>query len=99
MNGLDRRILRLAAPNLLASVSVPLLGIVDTAMIGHLPKVAYLGAVATASVIFDVVFWWRVMEWTVSPFQPKPWSAIAWAPGTSRGLVRWHGESYCGAWG
>jgi MATE family multidrug resistance protein len=54
---LNRRILRLAVPNVLASISVPLIGIVDTAMIGHLPEVAFLGAVATASVIFDVLFW------------------------------------------
>ncbi len=57
MSELNRRILRLAVPNFFASVSVPLIGIADTAMVGHLPKVAYLGAVATASVIFDVLFW------------------------------------------
>ena len=57
MGELDQRILRLAVPNLLAAVSIPLIGIVDTALIGHLPKVAFLGAVATASVIFDVLFW------------------------------------------
>ena len=54
---LDRPILRLAIPGLLASVSVPLIGIADTAMIGHLPEVAFLGAVATASVLFDLMFW------------------------------------------
>ena len=54
---LDRPILRLAIPGLLASVSVPLIGIADTAMIGHLPEVALLGAVATASVLFDFMFW------------------------------------------
>ena len=54
---LNRRILRLAIPNLLASVSVPLIGIADTAMIGHLEQVAFLGAVATASVILDVILW------------------------------------------
>lgn len=57
MGELDQRILRLAVPNLLAAVSIPLIGIVDTALIGHLPQVAFLGAVATASVIFDVLFW------------------------------------------
>ena len=56
-SGLDRRIMRLAVPNILAAISTPLIGIADTGMIGHLPEVAYLGAVATASVIFDVVFW------------------------------------------
>lgn len=55
--GLDRRILRLAIPNILAAISTPLIGIADTGMVGHLPEVAYLGAVATASVIFDVLFW------------------------------------------
>lgn len=54
---LNRRILRLAIPSLLASISVPLIGIADTAMIGHLDDVAFLGAVATASVLFDVLFW------------------------------------------
>lgn len=54
---LNRRILRLAIPNLLASISVPLIGIADTAMIGHLHDVAFLGAVATASVVFDVLLW------------------------------------------
>ena len=57
MSSLNRQVLRLAIPNLLASISVPLIGIADTAMIGHLPEVAYLGAVATASTIFDVMFW------------------------------------------
>ncbi len=57
MSKLNRRILRLAVPNFFASISVPLIGIADTAMVGHLPTVAYMGAVATASVIFDVLFW------------------------------------------
>ena len=36
---------------------MPLIGIVDTALVGHLPDVAFLGAVAVASVIFDVLYW------------------------------------------
>ena len=56
-SSLDRPILRLAVPGLLASVSVPLIGIADTAMVGHLPDVALLGAVAAASVLFDFLFW------------------------------------------
>ena len=57
MMSLNRRILRLGIPSTIASLSVPLIGIVDTALIGHLPEVAYLGAVAVASVIFDVIYW------------------------------------------
>ena len=56
-SSLDRPILRLAIPGQLASVSVPHIGIADTAMIGHLSEVAFLGAVATASVLFDFLFW------------------------------------------
>ena len=54
---LNQRILRLAIPNLIAAVSVPVIGIAATAMIGHLGRVAFLGAVASASVILDVIFW------------------------------------------
>ena len=42
---------------MLGTLSVPLIGVADTAMIGHLPDVALLGAVATASFIFDLLFW------------------------------------------
>ncbi len=44
-------------PSTVATLSVPLIGIVDTALVGHLPDVAFLGAVAVASVIFDVLYW------------------------------------------
>ena len=57
MSRLDRRILRLAVPNVLSAVSVPLMGIADTAMVGHLPEVAFLGAVSTAGLVFSVLFW------------------------------------------
>jgi len=54
---LNRQILRLGVPSTIATLSVPLIGIVDTALVGHLPNVAYLGAVAVASVLFDVLYW------------------------------------------
>ncbi len=57
MNDLDRRIVRLAVPSVLAALSAPLIGIADTAMIGHLPEVAFLGAVSTASVLFSILYW------------------------------------------
>lgn len=56
-DSLNRPILRLAIPSVLAAVSVPLIGLADTAMVGHLSEVAFLGAVATASILFDVIFW------------------------------------------
>jgi multidrug resistance protein, MATE family len=54
---LDRRIFRLAVPSVLAALSAPLIGIADTAMVGHLPDVAFLGAVSTASLLFSVLYW------------------------------------------
>ena len=51
------RVWQLAWPLILSSVSVPLLGIVDTAVMGHMPDPAYLGAVAVGALIFDFVYW------------------------------------------
>lgn len=52
-----RDIWRLAGPMILSNLSIPLLGVVDTAVIGHLEHVYYLGAVAVGSLIFSFVFW------------------------------------------
>ncbi len=54
---MNKRILHLAVPNIISNLSVPLLGIVDTALVGHLEHVYYLGALAVGSVIFNFVFW------------------------------------------
>ncbi|MCA9546626.1 MAG: MATE family efflux transporter [Myxococcales bacterium] len=48
---------RLAWPVILSGLSVPLLGAVDTAVMGHLPDAAYLGAVAVGALVFDFVYW------------------------------------------
>jgi MATE family multidrug resistance protein len=47
---------RLAWPLILSNLSIPLLGIVDTAVIGHLPSPHYLGAVAIGSVVLSVAY-------------------------------------------
>lgn len=54
---MNRSILRLAIPNIISNLSVPLLGAVDTALVGHLEQVYYLGALAVGSVIFNFIFW------------------------------------------
>ena len=51
------RVWRLAGPMILANVSVPLLGAVDTAVVGHLPDAYYLGAVAVGAVVFTFIYW------------------------------------------
>ncbi|SEG84308.1 MATE family efflux transporter [Marinobacterium lutimaris] len=54
---LHSRIWALAWPMMLSNITVPLLGLVDTAVIGHLPSPHYLGAVAVGSMIFTVIYW------------------------------------------
>jgi MATE family multidrug resistance protein len=47
---------RIAAPMILSNVSVPLLGMVDTGVTGHLDNPAYLGAVAIGATIFTFIY-------------------------------------------
>lgn len=54
---MNRKILRLAIPNIISNLSVPLLGAVDTALVGHLDEVYYLGAIAVGGMIFNFIFW------------------------------------------
>jgi len=52
-----REVIHLAWPVILSNLSVPLLGAVDTAVIGHLPNPAFLGAVAIGAMIFSFLYW------------------------------------------
>ena len=51
------RILQLAWPLILANAAVPILGLVDTAVIGNLGSVEDLGAIAFGALIFSFVYW------------------------------------------
>lgn len=51
------RVWRLAFPIIISNISVPLLGIVDTAVVGHLPDAKYLGGVAIGAMIMSFVYW------------------------------------------
>lgn len=51
-----RALWRIAAPMILSAVSVPLLGLVDTAVMGHLDAPGYLAAVAAGAAVFNVIF-------------------------------------------
>ncbi len=52
-----RMVLGIALPIMLSNVSTPLLGAVDTAVVGQIPDPAYIGAVAVGSLVFTFVFW------------------------------------------
>ena len=53
----NRRVWALAGPIILSNVTVPLLGAVDTAVVGHLPDPRYIGGVAIGALIFNFVYW------------------------------------------
>lgn len=58
---MNRQILRLAIPNIITNITVPLLGMVDTAIVGHITASSsgedYIGAIAIGSMIFNIIYW------------------------------------------
>ncbi len=52
----NRDVWRIAAPLIISNVSVPLLGMVDTGVTGHLDNAAYLGAVAIGGAVFSFLY-------------------------------------------
>ena len=54
---MNREILRLAIPNIISNVSVPMLSAVDLMLMGHLSTEKHLGAVAIGGIIFNMIYW------------------------------------------
>ena len=52
-----RKVWLLAGPIILSNISVPLVGAVDTAVVGHLPEPQAIGAVALGALIFSFLYW------------------------------------------
>ena len=59
MRSLNKEILRLALPSILANLTVPLVGLVDIAVAGHLDAsaAALIGGVSIGSLMFDMMYW------------------------------------------
>ena len=57
MNIRDRKILQIALPSIVSNITVPLLGMIDVAIVGHMGSPVYIGAVAVGSMIFNLVYW------------------------------------------
>lgn len=56
-NSLDRQILGLALPAIVANITTPLLSLVDVAIVGHLGSAVYVGAIAVGGSIFSMLYW------------------------------------------
>lgn len=54
---LNKEILRLSAPAIVSNITVPLLGLSDTVITGHLGSEAYIGAIAVGSMMINTAFW------------------------------------------
>lgn len=52
-----RTVLMLALPMIISNISVPIVGAVDTAVVGHLPGIHNIGAVALGALIFSFLYW------------------------------------------
>lgn len=54
---MNKKILNLAIPNIISNLTIPLLGMVDLAIVGHLDSKVYIGAIAVGSMIFNLIYW------------------------------------------
>lgn len=54
---IQQKVLVIALPMTLASISIPTLGLVDTAILGHLANARFLAAVAAGSSVLTMLFW------------------------------------------
>ena len=53
---MNRSILKLAIPNIISNITIPLLGLVDMILMGHLTSPIYIGAIALGGTIFSVLY-------------------------------------------
>lgn len=53
---MNRSILKLAIPNIISNITIPLLGLVDMILMGHLSSPVYIGAIALGGTIFSVLY-------------------------------------------
>lgn len=54
---MNRSILQIALPSIVSNITVPLLGLADTAIAGHLGTAAGIGAIAVGGMLFNMIYW------------------------------------------
>lgn len=54
---MNRQILKLALPSIITNITVPLLGMVDVAIVGHIGNASYIAAIALATMVFNLIYW------------------------------------------
>lgn len=54
---MNRQILHIALPSIISNITVPLLALVDTTIVGHLGSASYIAAIALGGMIFNMIYW------------------------------------------
>lgn len=57
MKEINRQILAIALPAIASNITTPLLGMIDTAIVGHIGSAVYIGAIAVGSSMFSMLYW------------------------------------------
>jgi len=57
MRAIDREILRIALPAIVANITIPLLGLIDLTIAGHLGNAAFIGAMSVGAMMFNLTYW------------------------------------------
>ena len=87
MKTIDRDILRLALPSIVTNITVPLLGLCDVTIMGHVGGAASIGAIAVGSMIFNVMYWLFVfLRMSTGGLTAQAYGAAHWSQ--ARRLLR-----------
>lgn len=87
MKTIDRDILRLALPSIVSNITVPLLGLCDVTIMGHVGGAESIGAIAVGSMIFNVMYWLFVfLRMSTSGLTAQAYGAGQW--GETRRILR-----------
>lgn len=54
---ISKDILHIAIPSIVSNITVPLLGLVDVTIVGHLGAASYIGAIAVGGMLFNMIYW------------------------------------------
>ncbi len=54
---INREVFRLALPNIISNITVPLLGMVDMSLMGHKPSTNFIDAISLGGMIFNIIYW------------------------------------------
>ena len=52
-----KEILDIAIPSIISNITVPLLGLIDVTIVGHLGSASYIGAIAVGGMLFNIIYW------------------------------------------